>query len=768
MAIRQALPLVDVETFMEESDSAYHRTQSSAGALAFLTGGGEIGAEIRRRDWTGTAVGRPEFWPPALKSAVSIMLNSGHPMFVAWGPELIFFFNDPYKPILGAKQNALGQRFREVWADVWPTIEPIVNDAMDGNATWAEDLRLLTNRNQFPEEAFFTFSYSPIRDERGAIVGLFCAGTETTEKVSAHRQRSAAEAALLQSQEQLRQSNDYLNSIISQASVGIAQTDTDGRFVLVNDRYCEILGRSRSDLLGRTIKDLTHPDDQLVQAEALARVVETGDPLFIEKRGLRPDGSHVWVNNHLSLSCDRAGKPQHIIKIAIDITERKENELHIQHLATHDALTDLPNRILLTERMAHSIGTARRHGHKVAVLFLDLNRFKMVNDSLGHDQGDNLLKTVAERLSHCVRAGDTIARLGGDEFVVILEELEFLSDVIGITEKILQKVAEPISLAGHEVSISTSIGISVYPKDGSDPMTLLKSADTAMYQAKGLGGGTFRFYSPDMNARFLERLLTESSLRRAMGRGELVMHYQPRVCLTRNRIVGMEALVRWDHPENGLMLPDDFIPIAEEIGLIEEIGQTVLMLACEQNKRWQDAGLAPVRISVNISPRQLSTGDLPQTVVEVLRKTGLAPEWLELEVTESGLMHNIASAQDTLRQIRQIGVGISIDDFGTGYSSLSHLKRLPIDTLKIDKSFVRDLPYDSDDVSIVTATIALAKNMNLKVVAEGVRTREQLYFLADCDCEEVQGYLFGLPVPAQQMEAILMNPREILPSLSPL
>jgi diguanylate cyclase (GGDEF)-like protein/PAS domain S-box-containing protein len=753
---------------MEESEPADQHTDPPTGILAFLAGGGEMGAEMRRKDWSRTSLGRPEFWPQALKSAVSIMLNSGQPMYITWGPELTFFFNDAYKPILGAKRDGLGQRFDELWADVWPDIRPVIADALAGNATWIEDFRLLTTRNGYPEEAFFTFSHSPIRDEQGAVAGLFCAGYETTEKVSAHRQRSAAEAALLHSQEQLRQSNEYLNSIVSQASVGIAQTDTEGRFVLVNDRYCEILGRSRSDLLGRKVKDLTHPDDQLFHAEAFARVLETGNPLFVEKRGVRPDGSHVWVNNHLSLSYDKDGKPQYIIKVAIDITERKENELHIQHLATHDALTDLPNRVLLKERMTHSIKIARRHGRKVAVLFLDLNRFKIVNDSLGHDQGDQLLKVIGERLYSCVRTGDTTARLGGDEFVIVLEELDFLTDAICVTEKILKTVAEPISLAGHEVSISTSIGISVYPKDGNDPTALLKAADTAMYQAKELGGGTFRFYSPDMNARFLERLLTENSLRRAMGRGELVMHYQPRVCITRGRIVGLEALVRWDHPENGLMLPDDFIPIAEEIGLIDEIGRSVLMLACEQNKRWQEAGLAPVRISVNISPRQLAMGDLPQTITDVLEATGLDPEWLELEVTESGLMRDVTSAQSILRQIRRIGVGIAIDDFGTGYSSLSHLKRLPIDTLKIDKSFVRDLPYDSDDVSIVTATIALAKNMNLKVVAEGVRTREQLYFLADCDCQEVQGYLFGLPVPAQQMEAVLMNPGEILPALSPI
>lgn len=727
-----------------------------------------MGAEMRCKDWEQTALGSPEFWPQTLKSAISLMLNSSHPMFITWGPDLLFFYNDAYRPILGNKVNALGQRFEDVWADIWPTVKEMVAQVRAGQPSYVENFLLLTDRNGFPEEAYFSLSHSALRNEHGEVVGTFCVGHETTEQVASNRQRNAVETALLQSQEQLRQSNEYLDSIISQASVGIAQTDTEGRLVLVNDRYCEILGRARSELLGLRLADVTHPDDQASQTEALAGVLETGQPLFIEKRGIKPDGSSVWMNNHLSLSCDRDGKAQYVIQVAIDISARKENELHIQYLATHDALTDLPNRLLLKERMAHSVKAAHRHGHKLAVLFLDLNRFKLVNDSLGHDQGDYLLRVIADRLQTCVRSGDTIARLGGDEFVILLEELDYLTDVIGVGEKVLQTVSEPISLAGHEVSISTSIGISIYPKDGVDPAVLLKAADTAMYRAKELGSGTFRFYSPDMNARFLERLLTENSLRRALCRRELVMHYQPRVSLTEGCIVGLEALVRWDHPENGLMQPDDFIPIAEEIGLIGELGRAVLMLACEQNKLWQDAGLPPVRVSVNISPRQLAMSGLPKIVQDVLDTTGLDPDWLELEITESGLMHNIASAQEILRQIRQIGVSISIDDFGTGYSSLSHLKRLPIDALKIDKSFIRDLPYDSDDVSIVTATIALAKNMNLKVVAEGVRTQDQLYFLADCQCEEVQGYLFGLPVPAQQMEAILTNPRDILPTLKPL
>ncbi|WP_172962261.1 EAL domain-containing protein [Hydrocarboniclastica marina] len=748
---------------MDQNVLATEIVEPFSRSLSFLGHGGEMGRAMREKDWLGSPLDEPGQWPQELKSTIALMLNSGHSMFLAWGPELTFFYNDAYIPLLGSKHPALGKPFQDVWHDIWPDIEPIVLDALAGKSTWLEDFRLLTERNGYPEEAFFTFSYSPVRNSQGEVCGLFSAVNETTGKVDAMNRRRAVEEELVQSQEQLRQSNEYLNTIISQASVGIAQTDIEGRFMLVNDRYCEILGRSRADLLGRKVKDLTHPEDQLLHAEAFDRVVRSGEALFIEKRGLRPDGSHVWVNNHLSLSRDADGNPQHVIKVSIDITERKENELHIKYLATHDPLTKLPNRTLLKERMLHSIQAAQYLGTKVALLFLDLNRFKMVNDSLGHDQGDQLLKVIAERLRSCTREGDTTARIGGDEFVIVLDALEFVSDAIGIAEEVLASVAEPVRLAGHDVSVSTSIGISVYPRDGSDPTILLKSADTAMYQAKEMGGGTFRFYSPDMNARLLERLLTESRLREAIGRGELVLYYQPRVSLVKERIVAIEALVRWDHPENGLMLPDDFIPIAEEIGLIEEIGRTVLMQACEQNKRWQQQGQDPVRVSVNISPRQLTQGDLPYLVRSVLEATGLAPQWLELEVTESGLMHNITAAQETLQQIRDLGVGISIDDFGTGYSSLNHLKRLPIDTLKIDKTFVRDLPFDSDDVSIVTATIALAKSMNLRVVAEGVRSVEQLYFLKDRECEEVQGYLFGLPVPAEQMEGVLMHPDSIIP-----
>ncbi len=730
----------------------------ASNALDFLAGGGEMGALMRKKDWTQTPLGPVEQWPQSLRTGVSIMLNSGHPMFLAWGPDLVFLFNDAYRPILGAKlPQALGRPFEQLWSDIWHDIKPLVDSALAGQAIWAEDRLLMMERNGYSEETYFTFSYSPIRDERGGITGVFCACTETTGKVMANRQRDQAEDALRRSQELLRESNERLNTVINQASVGISQTDTEGRLLLANDRYCEIVGRRREEVLGLSIHELTHPDDARANAAVFARLLQSGEPAFIEKRYLRPDGSTIWVNNHIALTYDAQGAPQYVIAVVQDISQRKDYELRLKHLATHDTLTGLPNRNLLHDRLRHAMESANRLGQQLGILFLDLNRFKMVNDSLGHDQGDVLLRILAQRFRTALRPGDTCARLGGDEFVMILEGISSIETIATVADQLLNIIEQPVRLDGHEVSVSTSIGISVYPKDGNDVATLLKNADTAMYEAKELGSGTFRFYSPEMNVKVLERLLTENSLRRALEKGEFEVLYQPRVSIATRQIVGIEALVRWNHPEKGLISPVDFIPLAEEIGLIEAIGTGVLKAACQQNRAWQMAGLPAVKIAVNVSPRQLSSSSLPAIIAETLAETGLDARWLELEITETGLMQNLESAHATLETIRQTGVCISIDDFGTGYSSLSYLKRLPIDTLKIDKSFIQDIPHDNDDASIVTATIAMAQNMNLKVVAEGVVSEQQLRFLANHQCEEMQGYLFSRPLPADELEALLKS-----------
>jgi diguanylate cyclase (GGDEF)-like protein len=450
--------------------------------------------------------------------------------------------------------------------------------------------------------------------------------------------------------------------------------------------------------------------------------------------------------------------------IARDITYSKNYERRIEYLANYDSLTGLPNRNLLDDRIRHAIIQADRLGLQIGILFLDLNRFKIINDSLGHDKGDLLLQSVANRLQENVREGDTVARLSGDEFVVVLENISAVEAVSVIAGNLLNAISMPINLDGVDLTVSTSMGASVYPKDGLDVATLLKNADLAMYQAKQLGSGMFRFYGCEMNTRVLERLLNENNLRLALERGELVLHYQPRIDVESREIVGMEALVRWVHPERGLVAPIDFIPLAEEIGVIGELGEWVLKTACRQNRLWQDQGLPPIKVSVNLSAHQLTPAStINQTIENVLIETGLDACWLELEITESSLMQNIESTLNMLLEIRDSGVSISVDDFGIGYSSLSYLKRLPINTLKIDKSFIRDIASDQDDAAIVTATIAMAHTMRLKVVAEGVTSDAQIRFLEAHRCDEVQGYLLSYPLPAEKLGRLLGYGRWNLP-----
>ncbi len=438
------------------------------------------------------------------------------------------------------------------------------------------------------------------------------------------------------------------------------------------------------------------------------------------------------------------------IAILYDITERKTAEEAIWHQAYHDSLTGLPNRILFKDRLNTALAQATRESHKLAVMFLDLDRFKNINDTLGHASGDKFLQSIAIRLTKCIRSSDTVARLGGDEFTLLLPHIHSEEDAFKIAQKIIDNFKEPWIVGGHEFYISPSIGISTFPNDGEDAETLMKHADTAMYRAKEQGNN-YQLYSPMMNEKAFERLEMEAALRKALERQEFVVFYQPQIHTETGQIIGMEALVRWKHPEQGIIPPAKFIPLAEETGLIVPIGEWVLKTACTQNRLWQTKGYPPIRVTVNLSAAQFQQ-NLPGVVHEILTTTGLAPQWLELEITESIAMQDVNFTIIILRELRELGVQIAIDDFGTGYSSLSYLKRFPSHTLKIDKSFVKDIAHNVDDSSIATAIIAMAQNLNLKVIAEGVETMEQFNFLKQQKCDEIQGYLFSKPVPADTFE----------------
>ena len=506
---------------------------------------------------------------------------------------------------------------------------------------------------------------------------------------------------------------------------------------------------SPAEVLDRPVFDLVHPDLHSKLRERMERLA-LGDGTLAPSRYLlrRLDGSTLEVEaTGAAMSFQGRDVIQTVMR---DVTERRRYEARIEHLATHDALTGLPNRTLLVDRLQQALPHARRGGQRLAVAMLDLDHFKYVNDSFGHSFGDRLLKAIAQRLAAALRDGDTVARIGGDEFIVVLTDLPRRDDALAALERLRSCFAAPFAIDERETHASVSIGLSVFPDDESateDIEALLSNADVAMYQAKERGRNTFQFYTREMGVRAVRRVETEAALRRAIERGEFILHFQPQVDLRDGRIVGAEALVRWNDPARGMVAPAEFIPVAEETGLIVPVGEWVLAEACRAAAAWATEGFGALRVSVNVSARQFRSADLARTIRQVLQRTGLEPAGLELELTESLIMENAAAFISTLRELRDIGIGLSIDDFGTGYSSLSYLKQFPVDKLKIDQSFVHDIPGDPDDAAIAQAVINLGHSLGLKVIAEGVETRAQLDFLRGRGCDEVQGYFLGRPVP---------------------
>jgi diguanylate cyclase (GGDEF)-like protein/PAS domain S-box-containing protein len=561
----------------------------------------------------------------------------------------------------------------------------------------------------------------------------------------------------LQAEAELRESEERFRVGFNQAAVGLAHVAPEGRWLMANRKLCEIVGYSQKELVNLTYQQLTHPEDLITDLEYAQKMLSREiSEQSREKRYRHKNGHYIWVNLTISLVWDSAGRPKYYSTVVEDISRRKQMEGELLHLANHDALTGLPNRSLLLDRLSQAIAYANRLDRQVGVMLIDLDRFKNINDSLGHEIGDKIIMEIGRRLQSDVRAGDTVARLGGDEFVVVLADVTYEDAVAISAQTILESLSQPMVIEDHEFYPAGSIGISLYPKDGHDGHTLLKNADTAMYRAKDAGRNNFQFYANDMNARALDRLKLEAGLRRALAREEFVLHYQPQMDLASGEIVGVEALLRWQPPGQQMVFPGDFIPIAEETGLIVPIGEWVLRTACGQHKTWEAAGtMRPVKMAVNLSVRQFKQQHIVKTVSRILEETGCSPAFLELEITESIIMENPEAAAETLQQLSDMGVSLAIDDFGTGYSSLSYLKRFPINALKIDRSFVRDITTDADDAAIAKAVIALAHSMKLTVIAEGVETVEQLDFLRQQRCDQMQGYFLSRPIAADQIEKLL-------------
>jgi diguanylate cyclase (GGDEF)-like protein/PAS domain S-box-containing protein len=579
-------------------------------------------------------------------------------------------------------------------------------------------------------------------DQRGDVAGVISVVTDVTR----YKQ---TESALEASEARFR--------VLTESTIDlISVCDADGTMQYQSGALRQLLGYDPADTVGKNVFDLVHRDDVDSVRAAFRRILETRqltEPMEFRLRH-RDGGWRTFES--LGTNCVANAHIRGIVWNSRDVTDRKVIQQRIQHLAYHDNLTGLPNRGLLQDRLARSIARAERSGRKVAVLFIDLDNFKNINDTLGHDVGDELLRQVSRRLTECVRLEDTIARQGGDEFIVLLDALDDGRNASIVAQKILNALRLPLTLGGTEQHVSGSVGIAVYPEDGRDAQTLMKNADTAMFHGKGLGKNTYQYFTAQMNIAVKRRMTLESALRRAVLQKDFVLHYQPQIDLGTGEIIAVEALVRWKTEDSGTVMPGDFIPLAEETGLINEIGEWVLREGCRQAKEWQDMGLSKSRrMAINLSARQFSDKGFLDMVMRVLAETGLAAQCLELEITESQVMRQTDGMIQLLNKLSEMGVQLAIDDFGTGYSSLSYLKRLPIQKLKIDQSFVRDITIDPNDAAIVVAIINMAKSLDLATIAEGVETAGQLALLRSKGCQVGQGFFFSVPLGAQEIYPLL-------------
>jgi diguanylate cyclase (GGDEF)-like protein len=585
----------------------------------------------------------------------------------------------------------------------------------------------------------------------------YVAAIEIAQYLGGHRLRlivtTRDKAKLVRS---LAEQNVRFDTALANMPHGLCMFDAKRRLVVWNKRFCEIYQIAPEALSpGITIRRMI-----ALSAVRGNRFDQTVSEIVAEYEaqlasGAAASSKRALPNGRIIALSQQPMADGGAVVVFEDVTEREQAEERARFLATHDDLTGLPNRLLFSQAVSDAVKAGRRYGHEFAVMFVDLDRFKIINDTLGHAAGDSLLTEVASRLKQCLRESDVVARLGGDEFIILLRDVSDGQQVATVARKILSTVVKPLTIHGQECRVTASIGISVFPSDAQDEESLTKNADAAMYAAKEEGRNNFRFHSRETKTQSIERLMLETSLRRALERNELVLYYQPKRDLRRGGISGVEALLRWQHPDLGLLLPSRFIPLAEETGLIVPIGKWVLETACTQNMAWRSQGLPAMRIAVNLSPRQFADADLLHDIRAALEKSGMRPELLELEITESMVMQNVERAVRVLEAIKRLGLTLAIDDFGTGYSSMSLVKKFPVDVLKIDRSFVREITNNSEDKAIADAIIALGQALDLTIVAEGVETAEQEAFLRAHNCDEIQGYLISKPVPADEFAVFL-------------
>ncbi|MCU6792157.1 EAL domain-containing protein [Paenibacillus sp. WQ 127069] len=656
----------------------------------------------------------------------------------------ILYVNDQFCKISQYERNELlGQdhrilnsdyHARDYFKDMWATIGSgriwrgeIRNKAKDGTFYWVD-----TTIVPFLNEQGRPYHYVSIRND-----------------ISLRKQM----------EEEIRKSEEEYRLITENSSDLISIIDTAGNFVYASPSHMILLGHDLTSFESSHLLQWVHEEDREIVSTSIQQIIHTRkSSTQLEFRVRTRSERYFYVETTLNPILQASTEVSSLVLVMRDITERKKSEQTIYHLAYHDTLTDLPNRRLFMDRLRKEVQLAKRHQAQLAIMFLDLDRFKDINDSLGHEAGDLILIESAKRISHCVGPNGLVARLGGDEFVVLLKSLPSLTEVESVSINIQTSLQEPIELAGQLHSMSCSMGVVLFPSNGRDPDELLKRADMALYAAKDMGRNGVSFFHSDMEERSLARILLENELKKAIELEQFHIDYQPKLDLSTGQLIGMEALVRWNHPELGRIPPDKFIPVAEDTGLIIPLGEWVLRRACEQNKKWQTQGYPHVQLSVNLSARQFYQPDLLDKIKEVLTMTELDPQWLELEVTES-IFADIDHAVTILEEIKELGVHTSIDDFGTGYSSFSYIKHLPVNTLKIDASFIRDIHHNKESQAIVKAILTIAQTLDINVIAEGVESQEQLAILQEDGCNQGQGFLFSKPLSDQDFGAYLQGLR---------
>jgi diguanylate cyclase (GGDEF)-like protein/PAS domain S-box-containing protein len=656
--------------------------------------------------------------------------------------------NQAYEKLWGVDSDAL--RYYNVLEDrqlELKGIAPFVRKGFAGEATEIPAVRYDPDETGFSGRPRWVRAFVyPAKDETGRVRQVVLMHLDITDQVLA--------------EEAIRESENRLAMAQKAGGVGVFDWDMISGKVVWTELLEELFGLTHGGFEGTYAGWLRfiHPEDRPGIEEQLQQWMrEQAAQVEFQYRIFRPDGRSRWMSVSAQFSYLADGTPARMLGTCVDITQKKEMEEIIRHQAFHDALTGLPNRRLFVDILNLELARAKRNGSKFAVLFLDLDRFKYINDALGHGIGDELLKEVGERLKHSVRESDSVARIGGDEFNILLSGITNTGNIIGIAGKIIDSFRRTFIIDGNDLQVATSIGISIYPDDALDLETLFRNADMAMYHAKEMGGNSYQFFNEGMNVRTLARLRLEGSLRQSLMNDELEVYYQPLLATDTCRITAIEALVRWRHPEEGVLEPDRFLPLAEETGFITVIDEWVLRTACHQLKAWQEMEMPEISIAVNLSARQFQKIDLAEQIAAVLAETGVKPSSLALEINESVAMSNLERTIPTLARLAEMGIGIVIDDFGTGYSSLSCLKKLPLSKLKIDQSFIRDIAVDADSRTIIKAVTALARNMNLRVVAEGVETDAQLHFIRSADCHEFQGGLFSRPLPAAEIRNLIIS-----------